>query len=479
MPGTPAPDARPVVVDPLVCGRPVTSADRVRLPDVRGGDLADVGAAPRLMALSALRELRRHADGVPPGQELFDEAATLFEEAELDGETPEEYAARVSYATGLTAAAVAQSVRDLVDELRELSRTTAAELPATGFAADPAAGPGTGSGSGSAIGFATRWVPRGRVFAAVMASNHPTPHVTWAQALFHGYSVAVKPGSRDPFTALRLTRALLAAGLPPRKLAFLPASHRTGEFLLREADRGIVYGGDSAVRRWQGDETVAVRGPGRTKALLDRDADEAITAHLALSASYDGGTRCTNLSAVLTTRPVAEVADALARRLATLPSVPVTTATATLLVADRERAARIRAQVDELRAAPGVTDHSARHDPAAGETVVELADGSHLLRPLVLSVEGVHHPAVGTELPFPFVVVAPWTPADGVAPLRESLVLNLLTDDEELVDAAVREPSVRKITRGAVLPWTAVPGIPHDDNYTQFLLEPKGVVATV
>ncbi|MFF2568476.1 aldehyde dehydrogenase family protein [Streptomyces sp. NPDC058084] len=450
-----------LAVNPLVCGRSVTSSDRGRLPDVRGGDLADVGAAPRLMALAALRELRTHADGVPVAQEVFDRAAELFEEAVLEGESPEDYADRVSYATGLTAAAVAQSVRDLVDELRELSETTAAELPGTGFGA----------------GFATRWVPRGRVFAAVMASNHPTPNVTWAQALFHGYSVAVKPGSRDPFTPLRLTRALLTAGLPAHKLAFLPASHETGEFLLKEADRGIVYGGDSAVRRWQGDESVAVRGPGRTKALLDAEADEQTVAHLALSASFDGGTRCTNLSAVLTTRPVHEVADALARRLAALPSVPVTTAGATLLVADRERAARIRRQVDELRAAPGVTDHSAGHDPAGKDTVVELADGSQLLRPLVLSVDRVDHPAVGTELPFPFVVVAPWTPADGVAPLRGSLALNLLTEDEELVDAAVREPSVRKVTRGAVLPWTAVPGIPHDDNYTQFLLEPKGVVA--
>ncbi|MFJ3900252.1 aldehyde dehydrogenase family protein [Streptomyces sp. NPDC090025] len=450
-----------ITVDPLVCGRPVTSSDRSRLADVRGGDLADVGAAPRLMALAALRELREHADGVPQGQDLFDRAATLFEEATLAGESPEEYADRVSYATGLTAAAVAQSVRDLVDELRELSEATAAELPPTGFGG----------------GFATRWVPRGRVFAAVMASNHPTPNVTWAQALFHGYSVAVKPGSRDPFTALRLTRALLEAGLPPHKLAFLPASHQTGEFLLKEADRGIVYGGDSAVRRWQGDETVAVRGPGRTKALLDADPDEPTVAHLATAASFDGGTRCTNLSAVLTTRPPAEVAEALARRLAALPSVPVTTAGATLLVADRERAERIRRQVDELRATPGVTDHSAAHDPAGSETVVELADGSQLLRPLVLSVDRVDHPAVGTELPFPFVVVAPWAPADGVAPLRESLALNLFTQDEELVDAAVREPSVRKVTRGPVLPWTAVPGIPHDDNYTQFLLEPKGVVA--
>ncbi|MFF5975567.1 aldehyde dehydrogenase family protein [Streptomyces sp. NPDC012769] len=466
-------DGTLLTVDPLVCGRTVTSSDRTRLPDVRGGDLADVGAAPRLMALAALRELRTHADGRPVDQDVFDKAAELFEHAAVEGESPEEYAARVSYATGLTAAAVAQSVRDLVDELRELSETTAAELPGTRF------GPGAGTQRGphSGTGFTTRWVPRGRVFAAVMASNHPTPSVTWAQALFHGYSVAVKPGSRDPFTPLRLARALLAAGLPAHKLAVLPASHQTGEFLLKEADRGIVYGGDSAVRRWQGDESVAVRGPGRTKALLDAEPDDTVIGHLALSASFDGGTRCTNLSAVLTTRPVHQVADALARRLAALPSVPATTAGATLLVADPERAERIRGQVAELRAAAGVTDHSAAFDPAAAGTVVELADGSRLLRPLVLSVDRVDHPAVGTELPFPFVVVAPWAPADGVAPLRGSLVLNLLTDDEELVDAAVREPSVRKVTRGPVLPWTAVPGIPHDDNYTQFLLEPKGVVA--
>ncbi|MTE19097.1 aldehyde dehydrogenase family protein [Streptomyces sp. TRM43335] len=445
-----------VTVDPYVCGRTVHSADRSRLPSVLGGDLADVGLAPHLLALSALGEIRRHADGRSPGAGVFAEAARLFAEEVLDDEDPREYAARVSRATGLTAAAVAQAVEDLVTELAELPQTTAAELPSTGF------GPG----------FDTRWVPRGRTFTAVMASNHPVPNVAWAQALFHGYSVLVRPGSRDPFTARRLMRALLAAGLPPEKVAYLPCSHRTGEFLLREADRGIVYGGDSAVRRWQGHESVAVRGPGRTKALLDADPDDAVVEHLAVSASFDGGTRCTNLSAVLTSRPVGEVADRLAERLGRLPSLPATDEQATLLVADRERAERIRRQVVALRAE--LTDHSARFDP--GESVVELADGSFLLRPVVLSANRPDHPAVGTELPFPFVVVAPWSEADGVAPLRDSLVLNLLTDREDLVDAAVREPSVRKVTRGTVLPWTAVPGIPHDDNYTQFLLEPKGVV---
>ncbi|MFJ9039021.1 aldehyde dehydrogenase family protein [Streptomyces sp. NPDC102406] len=443
-------------LDPLICGRRTASSDRVALPGVLGDDLADVGLAPRLLALAALNEVREHADGRAPDPALFTEAVRLFATATLDGESPREYVRRVCHATGLTAAAVDQAVRDLVKEIGELPRTTAAELPATGF--------GTG--------FDTRWVPRGKVFAAVLASNHPVPNVSWVQALFHGYSVLVKPGSRDPFTPARLLSALLAAGLPPTKVAYLPCARQVGEFLLREADRGIIYGGDRAVATWHQRESVAVRGPGRTKALVDTEPDDALIEHLALSASFDGGTRCTNLSAVLTTGSVADIADRLAERLARLPSLPATDSEATLLVVNRARAAQLREQITRLRAE--LTDHSARAGQA--ETVVELPDGSFLLRPVVLSADRADHPAVGTELPFPFVVVAPWTESDGIAPLRDSLVLNLLTEREELVDAAVREPSVRKVTRGHVLPWTAVPGIPHDDNYTQFLLEPKGVV---
>lgn len=446
-----------VVLDPSVCGRRVASSDRSRLPSVLGGDLADIGTAPRLLAVAALNEIRAHADGRPPAFEVFTGAAELFATATLDGESPQEYARRVCHATGLTATAVEQAVADLTAELRALPATTAAELPATGFG----------------DGFDTRWVPRGRVFAAVMASNHPVPNISWAQALFHGYSVLVKPGSRDPFTPARLLAALTAAGLEPSRAAFLPCSREVGEYLLREADRGIIYGGESAVSTWHQRESVAVRGPGRTKALLDVAPDDSVIEHLALSASFDGGTRCTNLSAVLTTGAVEDVADRLAERLAKLPSLPATDGAATLLVVNRARAEALREQVAALRAS--LTDHSAR----AGEyeTVVELVDGSFLLRPVVLSADRADHPAVGTELPFPFVVVAPWTEADGVEPLRDSLVLNLLTDREELVEAAVREPSVRKVTRGRVLPWTGTPGIPHDDNYTQFLLEPKGLVA--
>lgn len=444
------------VIDPMSGGVPWRSADRSTLVGVTGGPLADIGVAPRLLAQAAISELRRHADGRPPAPSIFAEAAHLFATGTVDGETIEDYLADMVLSTGLTVATLRQAVADLVAEIGALPATTAAELPAGNFGE----------------GFDTVWVPRGRVFTGIMASNHPVPNVSWVQALFHGYSVAVRPGSRDPFTPRRLIGALLATGLPATRIAFLPCAHDVGELLLRQADRGIIYGGERAVRSWRGDDSVAVRGPGSTKALLDVALTPDIVDHLVTSAAFDGGTRCTNLSAVLTSLPVSEVADALAERLAELPVLPAADPTATLLVVDANRADQLCRQTTELRA--GLTVHSTRHD--GHDPVVRIEDGSFLMRPLVLSADHVDHPALGTELPFPFVIVGPWTPPDGVAPLRDSLVLNVLSDDEWIVDDAVREPTVRKVTRGTVLPWTAVPGIPHDDNFTQFLLEPKGIV---
>ncbi|HEV7453423.1 MAG TPA: aldehyde dehydrogenase family protein [Pseudonocardiaceae bacterium] len=448
-----------VVIDPLFGARTTASSDRSLLNSVRGQPIADIGMAPRLLAQVALNEIRGQADGLPPEPEIFGVAARLFATGTLDGESPERYTELVMLSAGLTMSAVRRAIADIVTQLNELPETTAAELPCTEFGE----------------GFRTRWVPRGKVFAGVMASNHPAPNGSWVQALFHGYSVLVRPGSRDPFTPRRLIAALITAGLPPHKVAFLPCPHAVGEYLLGEADRGIVYGGERAVARWRGQESVAVRGPGKAKALLDTDLDDAVLDHLAFSASFDGGARCTNLSAVLTTQPVAEVADGLALRLSKLPVLSAMDPAATLLFVDRGRAQQLQGQLSAMR--DELIDHSGHLN--AHDVFVELDNGSFVLRPVVLSARRPDHPLVGTELPFPFVVVAPWSEDDGIGPLRDSLVLNLLTDREDVVDRAVREPSVRKVVRGTVLPWSTVPGIPHDDNFTQFLLEPKGVIGDI
>ncbi|MFJ9693252.1 aldehyde dehydrogenase family protein [Kitasatospora sp. NPDC101183] len=445
-----------LVVDPLVAGKARPSADRALLTDVHGDPLADVGLAPRLAAQAAVDRLRRTADGAAPEPEVFRIAAQLFATAELDGEGPGEYVRRTVRGTGLASTTVRRALEDLATEIGDLPATAAAELPAGRLRPT----------------HRVHRAPAGRVFAAVMASNHPLPHTSWVQPLFHGYSVAVRPGSRDPFTPRRLVAALLAAGLPPEKLAVLPSPHAVGTFLLGAADRGIVYGSEQAVAAWTDHARIAPRGPGRSRALLDLPLSDGLLDHLAVGAAFDGGTRCTNLSAVLTSNDVHETAAGLADRLARVPVRPAADPEAVLLVVGRDRAEALRRQMAKL--ATELTDHSS--PLYGGDFLVDLGDGSFLPRPMVFAADRADHPAVGTELGFPFVVVAPWSPADGMAPLRPSLVLNLLTDNAAITGQALLDPSVRKITDGAVLPWDLVPGMPHDGNYTGFLLDAKGVV---
>ncbi|MFD7448380.1 aldehyde dehydrogenase family protein [Kitasatospora sp. NPDC059827] len=445
-----------LVIDPLVAGESRPSADRAVLTDVHGEPLADVGLAPRLAAQAAVNRLRRHADGLPPEPEVFRTAARLFATAELDGESADAYVRHTVRGTGLASTTVRRGLADMAAEIEELPATTAAELPAARLTPT----------------HRVHRAPAGRLFTAVMASNHPLPHATWVQPLHHGYSVVVRPGSRDPFTPRRLAAALLAAGLAPEKLALLPSPHAVGSFLLNAADRGIIYGNEQAVGDWSDRARVATRGPGRSRALLDLPLTDALLDHLATSAAFDGGTRCTNLSAVLTSNDVHDTAAALAGRLAHLPVLPAADPESVLLVVGRERADGLRRQMAKL--ATELTDHST---PLYGEDfLVDLGDGSFLPRPVVLAADRADHPAVGTELAFPFVVVAPWSPADGIAPLRPSLVLNLLTENAAITGQALLDPAVRKITDGAVLPWELVPGMPHDGNYTEFLLDAKGVV---
>jgi hypothetical protein len=175
---------------------------------------------------------------------------------------------------------------------------------------------------------------------------------------------------------------------------------------------------------------------------------------------------------ILTDGDPRALADALAERLAARPVLPVTDPAAVLPALDSARAEALRTTLAAFAAA-GFTDHSSPY--YGGEPFEPLLDGSQCARPAVLSTAEANHKLVGTELPFPFVVVTPW---DGsVAALRDSLVVNLLgTPDLGLEAQLLAEPSVRRVVSGVVVPWYAHPDLPHDGSFTDFLMEPKAVL---
>lgn len=74
------------------------------------------------------------------------------------------------------------------------------------------------------------------------------------------------------------------------------------------------------------------------------------------------------------------------------------------------------------------------------------------------------------------VWAGPWSPTDGVAPLRDSLVLTAMTERRELVDALSNEPTITDLYLGDNLTTRLRPGVPHDSYLGEFLMRTEGMI---
>jgi hypothetical protein len=442
-------DASPLRVDPVVDGEEQPVPARRALGGVDGSALADVGSVPPSRAWAVAHGIRAAADGAAPAAEVLARAAAIFAAGTVAGRTPQAYAEQVALGAGLPISVVHR----VTGVLRE-TLTGALRPDRYGSQVRPGAA-------------RARPAPTaGRLFASVVAAGkHPETNAYWLRALATGHSVVVRPGRRDPFTPQRLVLALLEAGLPGHKLALLPGADETGRTLVRAADRAVVFGTPDEDRRWRSRPEVDVHSVGRCKILIDHRPDTAELDFLVRSVSDEGGVRCDNASVVRTRTDPGALAEQLAAPLAALPDLPVTDPLARLPAVHADDADATRALLEELTT--GLTDHTG---PRQQENPVrKLPDGSYVVRPLVLSTGQARHPTVGSELASPFAVVAPWRPADGTAPLADSLVLTLLTRQDpagpgpvgRVARAAATDPTIRQLLTGPVLPWL-LPGAPPD-----------------
>jgi acyl-CoA reductase-like NAD-dependent aldehyde dehydrogenase len=314
------------------------------------------------------------------------------------------------------------------------------------------------------------WARRGEVFAVNASGNHPGVHRLWLEALALGYRVAVRPSRREPFTPYRLVGALRRAGVAEDQLVLLPTDHRAADTVVREADRAVVYGGDDVVARYAHDPRVLPQGPGRTKILITADTDwrEHLDTIVG-SVGDEGGTACVNATAILVEGDPAPVAEAVAARLSVLPSLPPQDERAVLPVCPLDRAVALSAHLGEVAA-------GTRAWLGRDGVVDDLGDGSAVLRPAVHQVDSPGAGQLRTELPFPCVWVAPWSRADGIAPLRDTLVLSALTRDRALLDALLAEPTIANLYIGDHPTYWMAPGVPHDSYLSDFLMRSKAVI---
>jgi len=312
------------------------------------------------------------------------------------------------------------------------------------------------------------WARRGEVFAVLASGNGPGVHGLWPQALALGYRIAVRPSRREPLTAYRLVHALRQAGFRPHDAVYLPTDHRGADEMIRSADLAMVYGGQGVVDKYAGDPTVFVNGPGRAKILITAEHDwrdylDVITDSIANL----GGMACVNATAVLYEGDPAPLAEAIAERLSTIAALPT----------DDERAILPTQNIDEATAlASHLATVAAGTTPLLGadQVVAALSDTWAALRPAVHLLAKPDVAKLNVELPFPCVWVSPWSRADGLQPLRHSLVISVITDDEELINDLLAEPTIANVYSGHHPTHHRAPDIPHDGFLADFLMRNKG-----
>ncbi|MCX3061830.1 aldehyde dehydrogenase family protein [Streptomyces beihaiensis] len=437
------------------------SRNRTVVTDVAGTPVAELGLVPKLFVSRAMTALHR-AESLPAAERYaaLARAARIFTGEVVAGLSFDAYEHTVSRVSGVPRSVVRAATAAIAEAAERAEYCARQPRPAgaVGDWRDPA------TRQGSAV-----WTRRGNVFAVHAAGNHPGPHSLWLEALALGYRVAVRPSRREPFTPHRLISALRLAGFGDDQVVLLPTDHDAADEILRGADLGLVYGGDDVVRKYAGSD-VLPQGPGRSKILLTAGTDWRDHLDTIVdSVSHQGGVACINATTVLVEGDPAPLAAAMAKRLDGIPSLPPEDEKAVLAVQPVDSARAVERYL--LAQAKGTVAH------LGGDGVVEeLPGGGAVLRPAVHELDRPDAPQAGVELPFPCVWVAPWTPADGIGPLRNSLVLTAFTDDEKLVDALLDEPTISNVHLGDHPTYWMRPGVPHDGYLGEFLMRTKTVI---
>ncbi|KAA0087112.1 aldehyde dehydrogenase family protein [Mycolicibacterium sp. P9-64] len=448
-----------VTLDALGPNGEYPTRKRELITDTGGIPVAEMSLVPRLFVTRSINA-QRAAQPLPIAdrETALARAADIFVTSTIAGLGFDDYVALTCRVSGLPLTVARAGAHVVADSLATTFDAVRPARPA-GATFDWRDQPG------GAV-----WARRGDVLAVHAPGNAPGVHGLWPQALALGYRVAVRPSRRDPFTAHRLVTALRHSGFRDTDALYLPTDYATSDELVRAADLALVYGGQDVASRHADDPTVLVNGPGQTKIVITAEQDwrehvEVIVDSIAGLA----GMACVNATAVLYEGDPAPLAHAIAERLAKLEPLPNTDENATLPTTPVINAHALAEYLG--RAALGTEALL-----GADQVVADLGDGYAALRPAVHLLRRPDVRTLNVELPFPCAWVSGWQRDDGVAALRNSLVVTAITGDDGLIDGLLDEPTVTNVYRGPIPTHVAAPHIPHDGYLADFLMRNKGFV---
>jgi acyl-CoA reductase-like NAD-dependent aldehyde dehydrogenase len=376
---------------------------------------------------------------------------------------PEDYVRQVSATTGMPyvlARRNLEKVRGAMAEagnvLNGLTRNIDFEVLDRGF----------GEFEGQAISF----YPRTQSLGVVLPSNSPGVHTLWIPSVPLKIPLVLKPGSAEPWTPYRVIQAFIQAGAPREAFSFYPADHAGAAEILRNCERGIMFGDTSSVGAWANDPRIEIHGPGYSKIVIGEDCIDQWEKYLDVmveSISANGGRSCINASSVWVPAHAEDISEAISARLAAITPRAADDEGAQLApFADANAATRISQLIDQGLNEPGAREVSASY--RSTERLVT-NDGCSYLLPTIVLCENAAHPMANREFMFPFASVVKASQEGIAEALGPSLVVTAITSDPKLIRRLVSSPNVDRLNIGALptnqISWDQ----PHEGNLFEHL----------
>lgn len=310
----------------------------------------------------------------------------------------------------------------------------------------------------------------GRIFGAVLPSNSPGVHSLWIPAIALKTPVVLKPGREEPWSPLRILEALAAAGVPREALGFYPTDHGGAAEILRVTDRSMLFGDQRTTSAYANDPRVELHGPGFSKVVLGPDVVDRWPDFLDVmvaSIAANGGRSCINASGVWAPRHGREIAAALAERLAKVEALSVDDPRAEIAAfANPAVAEAISTSIDAGLRENGAVDVTA--EVRGAPRLVRIGRIAYLL-PTIIRCDERSHPLADREFLFPFASVVECPPDEMPEAIGKSLVVSVITNDEDFASRFLNAPNVDRLNIGAVPTCQISWDQPHEGNLFELL----------
>jgi len=330
------------------------------------------------------------------------------------------------------------------------------------------------SGHGEERGVPLSFQVQSPVVGLVLPSNSPGVHTLWLPVIPLQVGLVLKPGPQEPWTPYRMASAFFEAGIPREAIAIYPGEAEVGAAVLESCGRNLIFGGTATVDRYRGNPAVQAHGPGFSKIVFGDDQVDRWEQFLDVlvdSVFLNSGRGCINCSGIWASRHTEEIADALAKRLASVRPLPPEHPEASLAAFTIPGTAdAISKSIDADLQQPGVTDVTAKYRDTP--RVINQGRAAYVL-PTVLHCASHEAPAANREYMFPFVSVVKCAEADMLKAIGPTLVCTAITCRPEFRRHLLDAVHIDRLNLGPV-PTTRLNWLqPHEGNLVEFLFRAR------